>query len=280
MAGLEQTSPAQSHIDAVLTDVRRLQQQRAHRDRHKTFFVEGVRNCIQALDRDFSITTLLYSEKLLTVPPARQRVRRARRAGVPTRKLTPEQFRSISTAEKASGIGAIVSQHWSRLKDVTPDLGLCWVVLETVRSPGNFGTLIRTSEAVGGAGFILLGTRIDPFDPNVVRASMGSVFKQRFIRTSHLGLRKWIQQHRPQVVGASPQGRSHLHHYQFSPATLVVLGDERKGLTSEQACLCDRLVNIPMVGDTDSLNLAVAGSLMLYEVLRSRSLPELSRTRL
>ncbi len=270
MAGLNRASQSRLEVDAVLTDVKRLQNYRSYRDRNKQFFVEGVRNCIQAIDRNLKIVTLLYSEKLLTVPPARQRVRKVRRAGVPTLKLTPEQFRQISTAERASGIGAIVCQHWSNLAEVSPQGGLCWVVLETVRSPGNLGTLIRTSEAVGGAGFILMGNGIDLFDPRVVRASMGALMKQRFVRARPPALRHWIQRHGLQVVGASPDGSLDLHQFSCKRAVLLFLGEERKGLTQLQKQLCDRIVKIPMVGETDSLNLAVAGSLMMYEVFRSR----------
>ena len=270
MAGLERASHRQLEVDAILAEIKQLQNNRSYRDRKKKFFVEGVRNCIHAIDHNLKIAMLVYSEKLLTVPPARQRVRRVRRAGVPTCKLTPEQFRQISTTERASGIGAIVCQHWSDLAAVSPQAGLCWVVLETVRSPGNLGTLIRTSEAVGGAGFILLGRSIDLFDPQVVRASMGSVLRQRFVRTRHPTLQSWIRRHDLQGVGASPEGGLDLHQFSCETTVLLFLGEERKGLTPLQRRLCDRTVRIPMVGETDSLNLAVAGSLMMYEIFRAR----------
>lgn len=272
MAGPKQTGPLE--IDAVLAKVKRLKQSRSYRDRKQQFFVEGVRHCIQAIDHKLKISVLLYSEKLLTVIPARQRVRQARRSGIPTIKVTPEQFRQISTAERASGIGAVVHQHWSNLPQVRPHADLCWVVLEQVRSPGNLGSLIRTSEAVGGAGFILLGQDIDPFNPHVVRASMGSLLKQRFVRTHQQELYRWIKRHDCQGVGVSPEGGLELHQSSYTPPVLLFLGEERKGLTQSQRKLCDRFVRIPMVGEIDSLNLAVAGSLMMYEVFRY---PRISR---
>ncbi len=138
-----------------------------------------------------------------------------------------------------------------------------------MRSAGNLGSLIRTSEAVGGAGFIFLGDRIDLFDPHVVRASMSSLLKQRVVRTHHQELHHWIQQHSLQVIGASPDGDLDLHQSSYISPVLLLLGEERKGLTQNQRELCDRLIRIPMVGEADSLNLAVAGSLMMYEVFRS-----------
>lgn len=229
MAGLRETG--QLDAEVVLAKVKRLNQHRSYRDSQRQFFVEGIRNCIQAIDHNLDIAVLLYSEKLLTVPPARQRVRQARRSGVPTIKLTPEQFRQLSTAERASGIGAIVCQHWSTIVQVQPYSDLCWVVLETVRSPGNLGSLIRTSEAIGGAGFIFLGDSIDLFDPHVVRASMGSLLKQRFVRTRHQELRRWIRQHSLQVIGASPEGDLDLHQSRYTSPVVLFLGEERKGLT-------------------------------------------------
>ena len=167
-------------------------------------------------------------------------------------------------------MGAIVGQRWSPLHRASPRAGLCWVLLEAVRSPGNLGSLIRTSEAVGGAGMILIGTRIDPFAPTVVRASMGALFRQVFIRTTHGSLRHWTRRHRIRGIGASPDGSVDLHRFDVPRPTILVLGEERQGLTPLLRALCTPIVRIPMVGAADSLNLAVAGSLLMYEVYLRR----------
>jgi len=157
------------------------------------------------------------------------------------------------------------------LHGTSPRAGLCWVVLEEVRFEGNLGSLIRTSEAIGGAGFILVGARIDPFDPAIVRASKGALFRQTFIRTNDVSLRNWLRRHRCCVIGASPDGSAELHHFAYPRPTILVLGEERRGLTPFLRDLCSDLIRIPMVGAADSLNLAVAGSLFLYEVYRASS---------
>jgi RNA methyltransferase, TrmH family len=262
-------------IQDRLDQIQQLQRDRSYRKTCQSFYVEGVRNFIWAIDNQLQIAQIVYSEKLLTAPIARKLVRKSRRAGIPTISLTPEQFRYISLTERASGVGAVIQQPWEQLAAISPQAGLCWVVLDTVRSPGNFGTLIRTSEAFGGAGFILLGDRIDPFDPDVVRPSMGAVFRQRFVRTHLRALRTWVRQQKCMVIGASPDGEVDLHKMAYPPGTLLFLGEEREGLTSIQRDLCQQLVRIPMVGAADSLNLAIAGSLMMYEVYRSR-LPDLA----
>lgn len=265
----DQNSPvAPSTLDAI----RCLQADRAHRDARRMFFVEGVRNVVHALESGFHIETLVYSEKLLIVPIARRLVRDRYRSGTPTLHVTPEGFRQISMTSRASGLAAVVVQRWSPLHGASPRTGLCWVVLEAVRSEGNLGSLIRTSEAIGGAGFILVGTQIDPFAPAAVRASMGALFRQTLIRTNARSLRNWIRRHRCRVVGASPDGSADLHRFDFPRPTILVLGEEREGLTPFLRDLCSDFVRIPMVGAADSLNLAVAGRLVIYEVFRARTL--------
>jgi RNA methyltransferase, TrmH family len=259
----------QLDVEAKVAKANRLHRDRAYRDTTGLFYLEGVRNFVRAIDHRFELETILFSEKLLTAPVARKLVRQARRGGVPTLNLTPERFRQISYTERASGVAAIVHQRWEKLTAILPQAGLCWVALETVRSAGNVGTLIRTAEAVGAAGFILIGKQIDPFDPDIIRASMGGIFCQQFVRTSLPLLGDWLHQHRCQAIGASPDGIMDLHHFDYPTSTLLFLGEERQGLTPQQRDLCQQLVRIPMEGDADSLNLGVAGSLLLYEVYRS-----------
>ena len=258
------------HLNATtaLTAVNKIKRDRTYRDRHQLFFVEGVRNFVRLADNKFKFAAILYSEKLLTAPLARKLVRQLRRSGVPTVKLTPEQYRHISSYPRASGVGAIAYQHWTELDRLNLQSNLCWILLERVNSPGNLGTLIRTSEAAGGGGFIFMGKSIDPFDPNVIRATMGALFDQNIIRTKHSVLQRWIDRHRCSVVGVSPDGASNFHSFNFAERTLLFLGEEKRGLTQQQRELCRDFVRIPIAGKADSLNLAVAGSLLLYEVYR------------
>jgi len=260
-------------LDAALTlnRIPKLQSDRGYRDQHRLFFIEGVRNFVEAVDHKFPIETLLYSEKLLTAPLARKFVRQLKRAGVPFARVTPEAFRSISRAEHVSGIAAILHQRIQTLDKLQPDRLSCWTVLSQVQSLGNFGTLLRTSAAIGGNGFILLGQHIDPYEPVVVRSTMGALFKQTLVRTNVDRFRHWIDKHQLSVIGASPDGVVEYDRVRYSRPTVLLLGNERSGLTDEQRALCQQIVRIPMVGGADSLNLAVAGSLLLYAVFRSKS---------
>lgn len=260
-------------LDATptLTRIRKLQSERRYRDQHRRFFIEGVRNFVTAIDHGCHVETLLYSERLLTAPLARKFVRQLKRAGVPFARVSPEEFRSISRAERASGVAAILHQRIQTLEQIQPDQFSCWTVLSQVQSLGNLGTLVRTSAAIGAAGFILLGQQIDPYEPVVVRSTMGALFKQKLVRTNVERFRNWIKTHRLTVIGASPDGVVEYDRVRYARPTALMLGHERSGLTDEQRSLCQQIVRIPMVGGADSLNLAVAGSLLLYAVFRSDS---------
>lgn len=253
----------------ILPKVRKLQSDRQFRDSKKLFFAEGIRNFVEAVDHHFPVETIIYSEKLLISPVARKMVRRLKRDGTPFARVSPEEFRKISITERASGIAAIFRQPILKLGEVKPSDSICWTAISHIRSLGNFGTLIRTSAAVGAGGFILIGDRIDPFDPGVVRASMGALFKQKIIRTTFKELQLWTKSHKLPVVGASPHGSVDYDQAGYGSGTILMLGNERSGLTETETALCRQLVRIPMVPGIDSLNVAVAGSLLLYEIFRS-----------
>ena len=115
--------PHQPDPRSTLDEIGRLQSDRAHRDARRTFFVEGVRNVVEAIENGFRIETLVYSDQLLTVPIARRLIRDRRRSGTPTLSVSPEAFRQVSTTPRASGVGAIVAQRWSPLHDASPRAG-------------------------------------------------------------------------------------------------------------------------------------------------------------
>jgi TrmH family RNA methyltransferase len=258
------TGPTFSLIRSLTTD-------RRAREASGCFFIEGVRNFITALDHGWPVQALVYSERLLIAPVARKWVRRLKRANTPYCKITPEQFRSISGAPRASGVAAILRQKMVRLEQVPAQDRTCWMAVGQIRTPGNLGTLMRTACAAGAAGFFFLGDGADPFHPQVVRASMGAIFGLPLVRTNVPNFRRWTQEHGVQVIGASPDGESLFNQTNYGARVMLMIGEERRGLTAEQRTLCDRLVRIPMQDNLDSLNAAVAGSLLLYEVLRPDS---------
>jgi len=170
---------------------------------------------------------------------------------------------SLSSQKNASPVIAVFRQHWTR--DVMPKG--TWLALEDLRDPGNLGTIIRTADAVGAGGIILAGQSCDPFGPDCVRATMGSIFGVPLIRMSAAELVSVCRSWPGEVAGTHLNGSIDYRRAYGSP-TLIVLGSEGKGLSQEVAAACATLVRIPMKGGPESLNVAIAAGLMLYEAVK------------
>jgi TrmH family RNA methyltransferase len=145
-----------------------------------------------------------------------------------------------------------------------------WVALEAIRDPGNLGTIIRTADAVGASGVALVGTCCDPYSHEAVRASMGSIFNVPLVRVSQESFLVSAAGWKGDVVGTHLSGREDFRAARYRPPTLLAMGSEGPGLSPALAAACSRLVKIPMAGRLDSLNLAVATALMLYEIRKDR----------
>ncbi len=250
----------------VIQRIHQLRRREA-REQSGLYYVEGLRFVLQAVQYHTRLVALVVSPPLLTHALAHRLVRTQHRLGVPIVRVTAPVMHQLALVEDPQGIGAVVQQRWEPLEHVTPGNELCWIALHQVRSAGNLGTILRTSSAVGGAGIILLGNAVDPYDPAAVRATMGSLYAQRLVRTAPAALGHWKLRHHCQLIGTSPGARTDYHAYSYRSPTIVLMGDERKGLPVALQSLCDQMVRIPMVGGCDSLNLGVATGVMLYELL-------------
>ena len=248
--------------------VARLQACRRERDERSLFFVEGVRNFLAAIDNSWPVEAVIYSDRLLKSGIARSKIRAIGRKNTLVCSVSPEDFRRASQARHASGVAALLAQRFDRLPDHPPREGP-WLLVERLETSSNLGTMIRTASAVVANGLVLVGTSIDPFCPKLVRSSMGSIFGQRIVRTTASALRAWTRRHAVQVVGASPDAQRSMFDIDFDRSCMLALGHERHGL-GRLSSLCSDLVRIPMLGSLDSLNVGVAGSLLLYEAARKK----------
>jgi TrmH family RNA methyltransferase len=262
----DQYLSAGSFSPSLLTSVRSLTSRHV-RDASRRFWLEGFRHFIQACDAGVKFETIVYSRVLCSNSMVDMLVRRQKHAGVRVAALSPEQFRRISGTARASGIGAIAKQTWTSLSQTDPHAGLGWLVIEELRSPGNLGTILRTAEAVGMSGVIFLSPHTDPFDPDVIRSSMGGIFGLRMVRTSHRTLRHWCTRHGIRIVALSPDGEAPWNSLPGGHIALI-LGEERRGVSAGACAIRDAAVRLPMRGTADSLNVAVAAGVMMYELVR------------
>lgn len=261
--------------------IKQIRSLRRRREREQTglFFVEGIRIVAEAVQQGAHVEELVVAPALLRSDFALRLVESRKQAGVPCLEVSSEVFESISLKEGPQGLGAVVRQRWETLEMVRPDGELCWVALDGVQDPGNLGTILRTGDAVGAAGVILVGDTTDPYDPGAVRASVGAIFSQRLVRASLDELAAWKLAHQVVMVGTSGAAPTDYQAVSYAPPLVLLMGGEQRGLSQRQQALCDLMVSIPMVGRSDSLNLAVATAVVLYEMLSQRRVGHQSRTR-
>lgn len=249
--------------------LRKLQERKA-RQESGLFYIEGLRIVTEAIQQGASIETLVVAPDLLRSEFGQKLVAEQRSAGMPVLDVSDEVFHRIALKDGPQGLAAVVRQQWLSLADVQVGPGKNWVALDSVADPGNLGTILRTHDAVGGQGVILLDQSTDPFDPSATRASMGALFTQRLVKASFAEFANWKRQVGAPLVGTSGAAQQDYHEYRYPDGLVVLMGSERQGLQQQHIDLCDGLVSIPMRGESDSLNLAVATAVVLYEILNQR----------
>jgi len=259
---------AVGHVSRLLSD-------RHFRDTQRQFVIQGPREFIAACESEQAFAAVLISARLLKCGVARRLVAQLPKLGaasVPVVHVDADKFRSFSTTPHATGIAAIINRQSHRLPDVTPQHGKPWLAISEIRSQGNLGTLIRSAAAAGAQGLILIGQSTDPFHPNVVRPAMGAFFRLQIVRTSWASFHEWTSKFALPVIGACPSGKVDYWESTYAHQSVIMLGEERSGLSGRQSKACDLLVRIPMVAGSDSLNVGVAGSLLLFELQRRQSI--------
>lgn len=259
--------PVSSIHNPRIKEIRALRQRKA-RAQTGLFFVEGVRMLAEAYQLGVPIELLVIAPALLTSAIGQDVARQLMRSGCACLDVTADVFASLTEKDVAQGVGAVIRQRWSSLDAITPAGG--WIALDGVQYPGNLGTILRTSDAVGGRGVILLGSTADPFDPQSLRASVGAIFSQQVARASFADLLAWKQRTGAFLIGTSPDAACDYREVPYPPPSVLLMGCERRGLSTDQQAACDIAVRIPMLGRSDSLNLSVATGLMLYELLDQR----------
>jgi TrmH family RNA methyltransferase len=239
---------------------------RKERDQTGLFLVEGLRAVRQAVQAGLPISRLVVAPELLTSAGGQMLVEELRRAGTPCLEVAAEVFASVAGKDGFQGIAAVLAQRWWPLPNGPLLSDEWWVGLAEAGYPGNLGAVLRTCDATGAAGAILLGQTADPYAPAAVRASLGAVLTQRLVRATRDEFLAWRRRHGVTVVGTSPAAPASYRATVYRPPLVLLLGSERQGLGPAYQDACDITVSIPMVGHGDSLNLGVAAGIVLYEI--------------
>jgi RNA methyltransferase, TrmH family len=191
------------------------------------------------------------------------------RDGVPVARVSADIFRRLSDRDGPAGLAAIVRGGLGQLAELTVRPESAFVVLHELQNPGNVGTIIRTADAAGAAGVILLGTSADPLSGPAIKASMGSLFALPVVGVAEPAeLLAWAGQYGLRLVALTGAGDADLWQAELPRPMLVLLGNEGAGLPAELLAAADQAVRIPMTGTAESLNVAAAAAVVLYELKR------------
>jgi TrmH family RNA methyltransferase len=232
------------------------------------FLAEGLRAVIQAMQSNARIERIVYSTEDLVSELGKQTLEQAEVAGISLLEVSSEVMESLSRKEKPQGILAVVQQSWRPLNDLASPPADLWIGLEAIQNPGNLGTILRISDAVGACGLILLENCTDPFDPVAVKASMGSIFTVPIYKSQDADFLTWLQKNPElKVIGTSDRGNKDFARFSYPSDCLLLMGSERHGLSEALLSACTDTVAIPMEGASDSLNVAVATGIIAYQVL-------------
>jgi TrmH family RNA methyltransferase len=263
-----------SRNNPKIKQVHRLLSQRKQRQSSGLFVVEGIRHVGEACAAHAGIEYICYAPDLLTSDFANQLVQEQLTLGIPCLAVEKGTFTDLAGKDNPQGILAVVRQPRLQLDSLEVEHFKWGVALLAPQDPGNIGSILRTIDAVGASGLLLLDDpsnsqfSTDPYHPSSVRASMGSIFWYPIVATTFAAFVQWARLNAYHIYGTS--ARSSLDYRSIEKPELpliLLMGSEREGLTSSQSAVCDQMLRIPMQGRVTSLNLATATGVMLYSIL-------------
>jgi RNA methyltransferase, TrmH family len=257
-----------SLANPVVKDIKALALKK-HREETNSFMAEGLKLVIDALDLGWKLKILVIAKAALDKPLAVKTTARAVASGALVLEANEKVIGAITRRDNPQGVIGVFEQRWQSLRDIQPSGENVYIALDRVRDPGNLGTILRTADAAGAKGVILIGDSVDPFSVETVRATMGSIFAMPVARASEAGFLAFRKSFKGLVAGTHLLGAVDYRSIDYrGKPTLLLMGNEQAGLTEALTSACDRLIRIPQEGRADSLNLAVATAVALYEIRR------------
>jgi len=240
--------------------------QRRERDRQKLLLIDGARALRLALHNALPITTIYFAEHLAHVHT--DLLQRARAASITLQAVSAAVFHKIGYGDNPDGILGVALQPsvgLTRLPRVAVPL---YLITEGLEKPGNLGAILRSADAAGVTGLIVCNSQTDIWNPNVIRASQGAFCTVPIAVATALEARGWLRQRQIQILAATPTTHQLYTDVDLCLPSALVLGAEHSGLSTTWQG--DTPIRIPMAGQVDSLNVAQAASIILFEAVRQR----------
>ena len=249
----------------------RLLREKRHRRAEGLFLAEGLRIATEARETGVLPSWLFLGPEGDAHPLAAALIAATLAAGGEVIDTTPAILSKLSGKDNAQTVVGIYAEPRATLAELDRDAAPIWLVAERLRDPGNLGTILRTGDAVGAGGLILLDESTDPYAVEAVRASMGAIFTQRLVVASWDEFLPWLRQGPGQLVATwLGDDTQDYQAVRYTAPTFILVGNESQGLPAAYADAADVRVKMPMLGKADSLNAAVATAVMAYEVLNQR----------
>ena len=242
------------------------------RDRRQKMLIEGFRELSRALYNDYPVDDLFFCREMFQGENEDQLIDSLRSRGTTTAETTAAVFRKMAYRDRPEGLVGIAPQRHCRLPDLPsttePPLLL---VAEAIEKPGNLGTMLRSADAAGATALVLCDQCTDLFNPNVVRASIGTLFSVPVAEAETEEAVDWMRQREIRILAASPHAELVYTDADMTGPIAIVAGTEQYGLSEAWLRAASLQVRIPMRGQADSLNVATAAALLLYEAVRQRN---------
>ena len=239
------------------------------RKRAGQFLVEGLRLLEDARVSGYVPRTLVMAEGRDPHPLIEGLEREIEGSGGEVITTTPDILSKITGKSNAQSVVGVFDEFDTSLERLDRSAATIWLVAQDLRDPGNLGTMLRTGDAVGAGGLILIDDCADPFSAEAVRASMGALFTQSLARARWEEFVPWLRGGEGQLVAASLRNAVPYRGADYQAPCFILIGNESQGLPEVYEAECDLRVTMPMRGRADSLNAAVAGAVLAYEVLEA-----------
>ncbi len=238
-----------------------------HRRREGKFLAEGLRLLTDARACGHVPEMLVMAEAREPHPLLDTLEADVAAGGGTVIETTPDILAKITGKANPQAVCGVFAEFDTSLAALDRTAAPIWLVAQALRDPGNLGTMLRTGDAIGAGGLVLVDDCADPFSVEAVRASMGAVFTQRIARAAWDEFLPWLRGGPGQLVAASLRDSVAYRGAPYTAPCFVLVGNESRGLPEDYEAACDLRVTMPMKGRADSLNAAVAGAVLGYEVL-------------
>ena len=258
-----------AYSNPLVKRVVRLRDKR-HRREEGLFLAEGLRILTEAREAGRLPAYVFFAADTAGHPLVRILIDAVESAGGEAIETTRDILHKLSGKDNPQAVVGVFEALATPLDAIDRSSAGIWIVAQSLRDPGNLGTILRTGDAVGAGGLILLDDSVDPFSVEAVRASMGALFTQKLAQAGWEEFVPWLRAGPGQLVGTSLRATHDYQQPRYQAPTFILVGNEAQGLPADYEAECDLLVKMPMLGKADSLNAAVATAVMAYEVLNQR----------